>query len=109
MKELYTEELATHGGPESCVDIREGVGEALTGARVGEVSSREIIPSGCRRGSGLGRQHGRVRDREHPTGPARSQTLCMHARLHAREPGDPSSRPYEMVVRAASERQSRNR
>lgn len=61
MKEPYTEEVATHGGPESCVGVREGIGEALTGARAGEVSSREIIAPGRRRGSGLGRQHGQVR------------------------------------------------
>ena len=98
MRELYTEGPATHGGPESCVDVREDVGEALTGARVGEVLSREIITPGCRRGSGLGRQHGWRRYREHPSGPARSQTLCMHVKLHAREPGDPSNRPHEIIV-----------
>lgn len=35
MEELYVEGLATHGGPESCVGIREGVGEAWTGVRAG--------------------------------------------------------------------------
>ena len=35
MKELYVEGLATHGGPESCVDDLRGRGEALTGARAG--------------------------------------------------------------------------
>jgi hypothetical protein len=109
MKEPYTEELATHGDPESCVDAREGIGEALTGARVGEVWSREIIPPGCRRGSGLGRQHGQVRFRECLGGPARSETLRMHEKLHAREPGDLSDRPHEMACRAASGRQSRSR
>ncbi len=35
MKESDIEGVAIHGGPESCVGVREGVGEALTGARVG--------------------------------------------------------------------------
>jgi RNA-directed DNA polymerase len=35
MEELYVEGLATHGGPESCVDDPQGRGEALAGARTG--------------------------------------------------------------------------
>jgi hypothetical protein len=35
MEELYVEGLATHGGPESCVDGLRGRGEALTGVRAG--------------------------------------------------------------------------
>ena len=35
MKTLYIEGVATHGGPESCVGVREGDGEALTGVRAG--------------------------------------------------------------------------
>ena len=42
MKESYVEGLASHGGPESCVHIREDVGEALSGVRAGRVLSREI-------------------------------------------------------------------
>ncbi len=98
MKEPHVEGLATHDGPESCVDVRKGVGEALTGVRVGEVLSREIITLGCRRGSGPGRQHGQARHREHLAGPARSEALCMHDNLHAREPGDPSDRPWQLVA-----------
>ena len=35
MKELYIEDLASCDGPESCVCVREGVGEALTGVCAG--------------------------------------------------------------------------
>jgi len=42
MKEPHTEGLATHGGPESCVGLREEAGEALTGGCAGTVLSREI-------------------------------------------------------------------
>src|SRR5664279_4267777 len=35
METLYIEGVATHDGPESCVDDPQGRGEALTGARVG--------------------------------------------------------------------------
>lgn len=46
MKEPHIEGVASHDGPESCVNARKGVGKALTGVRIGEVSSREIISSG---------------------------------------------------------------
>jgi hypothetical protein len=37
----YSEGLATHTGPESCVQSREGLGEALTGVRIGQPLSGE--------------------------------------------------------------------
>ena len=43
------EGVAIHDGPESCVGVREGDGEALTGVRAGQPLSREITVSGCRR------------------------------------------------------------
>jgi len=78
MKELYTEGPASHGDPESCVGICKGAGEALTGERIGEVSSREISHSGVptvlteREGHTAGGRHG-----ESVSDPARSETLCM--------------------------------
>jgi len=41
MEEPHIEGVATHDDPESCVHVREGVGEALTGAGAGWVFSRE--------------------------------------------------------------------
>lgn len=42
MKVLYIEGLANHIGPESCIGVRKGEGEALTGGRAGWVLSCEI-------------------------------------------------------------------
>ena len=41
MKVSYSKGVATHADPESCVCTRKGAGEALTGARAGQVLSRE--------------------------------------------------------------------
>jgi hypothetical protein len=71
----YSEGVANRTGPESCVAHREVGGEALTGVRVGRPLSRESVYSpGCRRRSGCGRQHGRVRQRECRADPAWSET-----------------------------------
>jgi hypothetical protein len=47
MRVLYIEGVATHGGPESCVGVREGVGEALTGVAQAGLLSREIPNRGA--------------------------------------------------------------
>jgi hypothetical protein len=39
------EGVATHIGPESCAGAREGLGEALTGERIGQPLSRERVLS----------------------------------------------------------------
>ena len=36
MQVSYSEGVANHTGPESCDDIREDAGEALTGERIGQ-------------------------------------------------------------------------
>ena len=41
MKVHHDEGVANHIDPESCAVTREGLGEALTGARIGQPSSRE--------------------------------------------------------------------
>ena len=76
MKESYGEGLATHIGPESCGAACEGGVEALTGARAGQVLSRE---SPFLRGADAVRRSGRLhsahRYREMRRNPARSETL----------------------------------
>ena len=42
MKVRYDEGIANHIGPEPCAGIREGVGEASVGDRIGQPLSREI-------------------------------------------------------------------
>ena len=79
MKESYGKGLATHTGPESCVVVRKGHGEALTGVRAGRVFSRE---SNFLRGADAvgesGRPHPGRRYGEAPRVPARSETRCMY-------------------------------
>ena len=79
MKVSYDEGLASHVGSESCVGIREDIGEALTGESAGWVLSSEILNV---RDAGAvmsrGRQHRSIRQREGRPGPAESQTPCTH-------------------------------
>ena len=67
---LYDEDVASHIGPESCGSAREDLSEASTGERAGRPLSRD---SQLQRGADVvaqhGRQHGRVRYCEHPSGP----------------------------------------
>ena len=87
MKVSYVEGLASYGGPESCVHIRKGVGEALTGGRAGRVLScvihaprRELRDD---RGAEVvelhRRPHRACRIGEASTDPAQSQTPRMRA------------------------------
>jgi hypothetical protein len=83
MKESYAEGLADHGGPESCVHVRKGVGEALTGVRAGRVLSREIHSPWRQPRPDRGAEAVRVSRRQHrgrrigeeARDPARSETL----------------------------------
>jgi hypothetical protein len=77
MRELDGEGLAIHVGPESCVRVREGAGEALIGVRAGwaieprklnKVRGADAVTTG-------GRQHRQRRYRESLSDPARSENL----------------------------------
>ena len=91
MKELYVEGLAIHGDPESCVGVRKGEGEALTGARAGGAIEPRKSCSGCRRCSHERKATSAAAPSRAAAGP-RAVEEPMHARnLHAREPGGPAS------------------
>ena len=79
MREPHTEGLAPHGGPESCVGVREGVGEAWTGVRVG----RAIEPRNRddRGADAVSRAEGNIAGgvtREPSGDPARSENQGMY-------------------------------
>ncbi len=69
----------THSGSESCIDVRKGHGEALTGVRSGWVLSREIADMlrGADALAGSGRQQPARRYRETRGDLTRSETPSM--------------------------------
>src|SRR2546428_13671128 len=93
MKESYGEGPATHTGPESCVGVRKGDGETLTGGRAGRVFSRErhsLQSADAVRKSG--RRYPTRRQRKTWRGAPRSETPSMpgHILRENREsPGGP--------------------
>ena len=79
MRTLYVEGLATHDGPESCVDVRKGGGEALTGVRVGPaIEPRNHGVRGADAVKRSGRPHCWRRYRDAFSGPSRSENRRMH-------------------------------
>ena len=89
MQVRYSEGLAIHTDPESCAGIREGAGEALTGARIGGVlSGVSNIVRGADAVVACRRQQVEVRHREDLCRSA-SSLDPQHVRTSlVREPGD---------------------
>jgi hypothetical protein len=97
MKESYGEGVANHTGPESCIVVREGEDEALTGERAGQPLSRENgEPLSGAAVEESGRSRRLLRHRKQQADPARSKTLRMHgSTLHGnREIPPPSGRKW---------------
>lgn len=79
MKESYSEDLASHAGPESCMVNREGGREALTGVCAGRVLSPEmIVLGGADAVPSCGRQHAVRRYGETCRDLPGSETSSMH-------------------------------
>jgi hypothetical protein len=77
-KEPYIEGVAIHGGPESCVGVREGGGEALTGVHAGwAIEPRNHWYRGADVVTKAEGNIGGSVIRELPSGPARSLSLGM--------------------------------
>jgi hypothetical protein len=85
---LYDEDVANHIGPEPCAVVREDLGEASVGDRIGQPLSREIdvIPGADAVPLTEGNMDGRAIASTHP---ARRGRRPWHVRtLFVREPGD---------------------
>ena len=101
MQVHHDEGVANRIDPESCADAREGIGEALTGERIGQPLSRDstlilgadVVP--VTEGNTDGRDSASAQT-------TRRGLRHWHVRtLFAREPGDPTSdqRPFAGLVR----------
>jgi hypothetical protein len=97
------EGVAIHDGPESCVGVREGDGEALTGVRAGRaIEPRNQRNRGADAVNMAGRQHHRQRYRELTVDPARSKNLRMYA-VSMRENREISRSPDPLITDRAAQ------
>src|SRR6266536_4998207 len=101
MEELYVEGLATHGGPESCVDDPRGRGEALAGARAGRAIEPRNVSPGCPRCPRGGRQHRWWRYRESLARPARPENQGMYGTFMRENRESPCPPAWLITGRAA--------
>ena len=77
MKESYSEDLASHAGPELYADDGNVVGVATTGVHAGQPLSSEITCFVCRRSAAIGRQYRAYRQGKIHSDTAESQNLSM--------------------------------
>src|SRR6202035_899107 len=91
MRGLYIVGVANRGGPESCVGVREDVGEALTGVRAGwAIEPRNSMDRDADAVISSGRLYRLAAFSRVAGGVSRGRRTWACARsLHAREPGGP--------------------
>jgi hypothetical protein len=100
MRTLYIEGLANHDGPEPCVGVREGGGEASVGVRAGwAIEPRKDMTRDADAVIESGRQYRRRRFREPWSDPAGSEILCMRG-VSRRENREVPRSPVRMMERA---------
>ena len=112
MKVPYGEGLAIHTGPESCVYIRKGMGEALTGGVRAGLLSRERCGKlwGADAVHKSGRQHRSYRYREMRSDPAWSKTPSTYvSSLHGNREVPRLALPNVGKVRAVNPKGARQR
>jgi RNA-directed DNA polymerase len=107
MRELYIEGVATHDGPESCVGVREGEGEALTGVRVGRaIEPRNQTNRGADAVHGAEGHTGSSVIRELLPDPARSKNLSMRG-ISMHENREVPGSPVRLIIERAAQARSR--
>ena len=107
MQEPHKKGIANHLDPESCAEAGNRLGEALTGAHVGQPSSSEITSPGVPTLYGEGEGHIRDGVRREPSRDAtESETLGMRGNsLHGnRETPKASATPNPLAGNGAAER-----
>jgi RNA-directed DNA polymerase len=107
MRELYIEGVATHDGPESCVGVREGDGEALTGVRVGRaIEPRNQSNRGADAVHWAEGHTGSSARRELPPDPARSANPSMRG-ISMHENREIPGSPVRLITERAAQERSR--
>jgi hypothetical protein len=102
MRESHTEGVATHSGPEPCVGVREGAGEASVGVRAGwAIEPRNQRFVGADAVVVGGRQHRWPRYREWPADPRGRRTCACTESPRART-GRSRGRPSPPVLPCSS-------
>ena len=103
MQVRYSEGLATHTGPESCARVREDMGEALTGERIGQPLSGENSVWGA---DALEKAEGNMGRRVNASAdPTPRRLRPWHVRkAPVREPGDLRYRPPSLADRIGKAR-----